>query len=148
MGQYHALVNFDKKEYLNPSSIALMAKQWEHQSDPQYAFAGSLSDALYILVMTSPNRGNGDMPLTPVSGRWAGDRVMVLGDYTEDSDLPEEMNGGSLNEIVYDTYKEIGAEMREAFSIVYGFKWHTEELGSFTFWQRTFSEDVEAVANA
>jgi hypothetical protein len=46
--------------------------------------------------MTSPNRGGGDLPRTDISGSWAGDRVVILGDYTEDSDLPNIPNAGSL----------------------------------------------------
>ena len=136
MGQYHSLVNFDKKEYLAPRSLGLGAKQWEHQSDSEFPICGSLSDALYILAMTSPYRGGGDMPLTQISGRWAGDRVMVLGDYTEDSDLPAEMAGGSLDALVFDTYTEIGAQVREAFEIVYDFVWHSREEFGFTYWER------------
>jgi len=46
--------------------------------------------------MTSPGRGGGDYPVTGVSGRWAGDRVLVLGDYTEDADLPNIPNASKI----------------------------------------------------
>ncbi len=144
MGQYHSLVNFDKKEYVTPHSIGLGSKQWEHQGDREFPLFGSLSDALYILVMTSPYRGGGDMPLTQISGRWAGDRVMVLGDYTKDGDLAAEMAGGSLNDLVLETYTEIGAQVREAFEIVYNFVWHSREGFRFTCWER--KEKVKAVS--
>lgn len=83
MGQYHKLVNIDRGEYIAPHSLFIGAKQYEHTG-----YEGSLSDILYIALMTSPARGGGDFPLTELSGRWAGDRVVVLGDYTEDQDLP------------------------------------------------------------
>jgi hypothetical protein len=52
---------------------------------------------MYILMMTSPARGGGrDYPITAVSGRWAGDRVVVLGDYTEDADLPNVPNASKI----------------------------------------------------
>jgi hypothetical protein len=82
MGQYHVLVNVDKKEMVVPHGLGLGLKQYEHIGE----FNGTLADAMYILMMTSPARGGGDFPSTNISSRWAGDRVLVLGDYTEDSD--------------------------------------------------------------
>jgi hypothetical protein len=87
MGQYHVLVNYDKKEVVTPHELGLGLKQWEHIGFE----GGTLADALYILTMTSPARGGGDLPETVISGRWAGDRCFVYGDYTEESDLPEGM---------------------------------------------------------
>lgn len=84
MGQYHALVNVDKKEVVNPHALGMGAKQYEHTG-----FSGSLSDVLYTLVTTSPARGGGDFPKTDISGRWVGDRVLVVGDYTQATDFPE-----------------------------------------------------------
>ena len=92
MGQYHVLANLDKREVVVPHALGLGLKQREHVG----AFYGSLSDALYILTMTSPARGGGDFPQVGISGRWAGDRCVVLGDYTEDSDLSDFPNAGSL----------------------------------------------------
>lgn len=84
MGQYHKLVNLDKKEVVFPRSLGLGLKQWEHTGFE----GGTLADAMYLLVMTSPARGGGDWTWTEMSGRWAGDRVVILGDYTGDNDLP------------------------------------------------------------
>ena len=84
MGQYHILVNVDKKEKVEPHGLGLGLKQYEHTGN----FEGTLADAMYILMMTSPARGGGDFPATEISGRWKGDRVLILGDYTEDSDIP------------------------------------------------------------
>ena len=91
MGQYHVLANLDKKEVVTPHGLGMGLKQWEHIGG-----TASLADAQYILTMTSPNRGGGDLPETGISGRWAGDRVVVLGDYTTDADLPNVPNAGSL----------------------------------------------------
>lgn len=117
MGQYHKLVNYDKREVVHPHEIGLGLKQWEHIGFE----GGTLSDALYILTMTSPVRGGGDLPLTKVSGRWAGDRVMVLGDYTENSDLPEEMKGEFLYQISEEEYTDISEEVGKALGLVFGF---------------------------
>ena len=92
MGQYHVLVNLDKQEVVSPHGLGLGLKQYEHNGE----FNGTLADAMYILTMTSPGRGGGDYPVTGVSGRWAGDRVVVLGDYTEDADLPNIPNASKI----------------------------------------------------
>jgi len=65
MGQYHVLVNYDKKEVVEPYGLGLGAKQVEQLG----AFKGTIADAMYLLVMTSPARGGGDLPMTSVSGR-------------------------------------------------------------------------------
>ena len=84
MGQYHKLVNIDKQEQVISYTLGLGAKQYE-----QTGCEGSISDALYLLLMTSPARGGGDWQgFDGLSGRWAGDRVLVLGDYSTDEDLP------------------------------------------------------------
>lgn len=117
MGQYHILVNYDKQEVVHPHVIGLGLKQWEHIGFE----GGTLSDALYILTMTSPERGGGDLPLTKVSGRWAGDRVMVLGDYTEDSDLPDIENAGLLYATAESDFADISDEVGEALGKVFEF---------------------------
>jgi len=117
MGQYHVLVNLDKKEIVNPDEIGLGVKQWEQFGD----FAGSLADAMYLLCMTSPARGGGDLPRTAISGRWTGDRVVVLGDYTEDKDLPNEPDARNLyQKAAY--WEDISFLVNEAFRAVYGKK--------------------------
>lgn len=114
MGQYHHLVNVDKKEVVNPHGLGLGLKQWEHLGD----FHGTLADAMYILMMTSPARGGGDLPETEISGRWTGDRVLVLGDYTEDSDVPSIPNVGSLYS-ESDSYTDITDMVAKAFEVVF-----------------------------
>ncbi len=115
MGQYHHLVNVDKKEVVNPHGLGLGLKQYEHTAVNS---GGSLADALYILMMTSPARGGGDFPQTDISGRWTGDRVLVLGDYTEDSDVPSIPNVGSLYS-ESDGYTDITDMVAQAFETVF-----------------------------
>lgn len=114
MGQYHHLVNVDKKEVVNPHGLGLGLKQYEHTGE----FNGTLADAMYILMMTSPARGGGDFPQTEISGRWTGDRVLVLGDYTEDSDVPSIPNVGSLYH-ESDDYADITDMVAKAFEDVF-----------------------------
>ena len=116
MGQYHKLINLDKEEQVISYPLGLMAKQYE-----QTGTAGSFGDALYLLLMSSPNRGGGDWDLFPnLSGRWVGDRVIVLGDYTEDSDLPNYPNASKLYEASED-WKDISNEVAEALKKVFDF---------------------------
>ena len=114
MGQYHVLVNYDKKETVSPHNLGLGLKQWEHLGE----FNGTLADALYILTMTSPARGGGDLPETSISGRWAGDRCFVMGDYTESTDLPE----GMYESIKEQELTEIGELVAEEMGKVFGFR--------------------------
>lgn len=83
MGQYHNVVNLDKLEMVHPHQLGLGLKQYEQIGD------AGLGDAIYLLTTASPARGGGDLPfVADVSGRWVGDRVVVVGDYTEDGDIP------------------------------------------------------------
>jgi hypothetical protein len=124
MGQYHKLVNLDRKEQVQPYNLGLGAKQYEQTGDN-----GSISDALYLLVMTSPARGGGDWEsFDGLSGRWAGDRVVVLGDYTEDEDLPGYENASTLYSQSYD-WLDLSDEVAIALGKVFGFEIDTEENG-------------------
>ena len=121
MGQYHVLVNYDKKEVVVPHGLGLGLKQYEHTGE----YNGTLADAMYLLVMTSPARGGGDFPSTNISSRWAGDRVLIVGDYTEDSDVPSIPNVGSLyNES--ESYTDITDLVAEAFGQVFRLKFSGE----------------------
>jgi hypothetical protein len=94
MGQYHLPVNYRKKEFLSPHTLGVGFKQWE-----QIASMASVPQALYALLCTSNHRGGGDLDgeeyytkngvnAAGVLGRWAGDPIAIIGDYSEDYDLP------------------------------------------------------------
>ena len=82
MGQYHILVNIDKKEYVNPWDIGGMGKHWE-----QIGYEKSMADTLYVLSIAQGNekRGGGDICGHELVGHWAGDCCAVVGDYLTDS---------------------------------------------------------------
>lgn len=85
MGQYHIPVNIDKREYINPHLLNGGLKMLEWGS------GGGTTIALTVLLACSHNRGGGDLRVDDtgwdkVCGRWAGDRIIVLGDYTEPGD--------------------------------------------------------------
>lgn len=113
MGQYWIPVNLDKHEYISPHKFGAGLKLWE-----QLASHPGTGAALIILCAAQrEQRGGGDLDLesnwhgsertlpehnaTPgpggyaevaraVIGRWAGDRIALVGDYAEASDLAEE----------------------------------------------------------
>lgn len=114
MGQYHKLVNLDKKEVVEPHDIGLFSKQYEHTGTD-----ASLADAIYLLVMSSPASGGGDWPHTEVSGRWCGDRVVVVGDYTmADSIRGYEGDASTLYE-ESNSWLNISEQVRDAFAQVF-----------------------------
>ena len=90
MGQYHLPVNIDKREYLYPHLFGAGLKMLE------WGTGGGVTTALTVLLACSHNRGGGDLRLAAdipigqgdgrICGRWAGDRIIVLGDDTEPGD--------------------------------------------------------------
>jgi hypothetical protein len=80
MGQYHAVYNLDKKQKFEEVGHS-MAKLLEQVGDVY-----SNATALYLLVANSNGRGGGDANSHHLIGSWAGDRVVVQGDYAKDGD--------------------------------------------------------------
>jgi len=73
MGQYFLLVNLDKKEYVHPHKIGCGLKLFEWCANKQ---AGVIP---FLMAMCTDDGG-------AMRGRWAGDRVVLVGDY-DDSEL-------------------------------------------------------------
>ena len=84
MGQYHLTVNLDKKEFLMPHKFGVGLKLRE-----QYGMPSGIPDALFMLMCCSNGYGGGDFQdnQNNMIGRWAGDRIAVIGDYAEATDL-------------------------------------------------------------
>lgn len=81
MGQYHKVYNIDKREYLHAHRLDNGLKLLE-----QVGWPGATSTALFMLLANSNGRGGGDASPHPVIGRWAGDRIVIQGDYAQDGD--------------------------------------------------------------
>ncbi len=131
MGQYWIPVNLDKKEYIVPHKLGTGLKLWE-----QLANHPGSGAALIILTAAMPEtRGGGDFDLeknwhgaertipphnvTPgpmpedyptiagrTIGRWAGDRIALVGDYAEDTDLPAEHEASKIYDKCHENYGE------------------------------------------
>ena len=116
MGQYWMPVNLDKKEFIDPHKLGSGLKLCEQ-------LGSHVGTALTILTAAyQEKRGGGDLDIDenwhgpertsgmdagpmPRSypaiarktiGRWAGDRIAVVGDYAEDSDLPPEFEASKI----------------------------------------------------
>lgn len=77
MGQYFRAVNLDKEEYVCPWKIGGGAKLWEWCVNAQ---AGIFP----FLLRKSNEGGGGDIDKEyKTAGCWAGDRVVLIGDYDE-----------------------------------------------------------------
>ena len=131
MGQYHILVNIDKNEWVDPHGLGLGSKQYE-----QTGCDASLADAMYVLVMSSPASGGGDFPMTDISGRWCGDRVVIVGDYTAEDAIPGFVGADALYKLAQAQYADITPSVREALTKVFNLDFVTETMGSHTFWKR------------
>jgi hypothetical protein len=87
MGQYHYLVNLDKKQVVHPHQIGNGLKLRE-----QIGWNESTSTVLVMLLASSSKdggRGGGDFEAKhPLVGSWAGDRIAFIGDYAALKDIP------------------------------------------------------------
>jgi hypothetical protein len=120
MGQYWKVVNLDKHEYLDQYKLGAGAKLWE-----QLASHPGTGAALIILCAAMPEaRGGGDLDMVGPNwhgveretasndppqltesymaiakraiGRWAGDRIAIVGDYAEDTDLGQAWQASTI----------------------------------------------------
>lgn len=125
MGQYHVLVNLDKKEYLHPHRMGSGLKLGEWNQSMMMV-------ALSVLLADNNGAGGGDIFKEETgpggyrlpadhSGRWAGDRIVITGDYTDPETYKEERKGcnlyGSLDddeEHGKSEFKDISSLMRES----------------------------------
>ena len=91
MGQYHMVYNIDKKEYFRDEMLKLAEQIGRRTS----------TTALFMLVANSNGRGGGDFRDHDLIGTWAGDRIVVQGDYAEPGDQ------GYISDTERDTYTNI-----------------------------------------
>lgn len=75
MGQYYIVVNLTKEEYIQPHSLCNGAKLCEFST-------GRTATALVLLLASGNGRG-GDWKEHELIGRWAGDRIVIAGDYAD-----------------------------------------------------------------
>lgn len=132
MGQYWNVCNLDRRECVIPHKLGVGAKLWE-----QLANHPGTGAALIILCAAMPEaRGGGDLDLDEnwhgperefpkhgaapgpmpeeypaiakrTIGRWAGDRIALVGDYAEMGDLPQ----SDMANLIYHLCNEEGRKV-------------------------------------
>jgi hypothetical protein len=79
MGQYYRIVNIKKKQYISPHTFGDGSKLMEFSMSANGVLAG-----LAILLADGNGRGGGDLNSdNPIVGSWAGDNIVVAGDYAD-----------------------------------------------------------------
>lgn len=109
MGQYQLVVNLTKKEFLHPHRMGDGLKLMEFGNS-----CGGTMTALAILLAVSNGRGGGDIYSTSeIIGSWGGDRIVIIGDYGDVSDLPEADGADTLYRRCSDgEFRDISADLR------------------------------------
>lgn len=93
MGQYHRPINPAKCEFLHAPNLNTGQKMVE-----MLFSQARVNAALAALVSVQPGNAPADLANAWGVGRWAGDRLFMVGDYTEETDLPD-WQGLPLNEL-------------------------------------------------
>jgi hypothetical protein len=87
MGQYYKIVNIKKKQYITPHTFGDGAKLMEFSMSANGVMAG-----LAILLADGNGRGGGDLNSdNPIVGSWAGDNIVVAGDYADTGKFVKEV---------------------------------------------------------
>lgn len=104
MGQYYKIVNVKKREYINPHMFGEGLKLMEFGMS-----AGGSMTALAILLSNGCGRGGGDLHSdNQIVGSWAGDPIVVAGDYGDDGKfLPEDKQDTNLYTVAEEEGKDI-----------------------------------------
>lgn len=96
MGQYWLPVNLDKKEFIHPHKLGSGLKLMEQAG----THPGTAIPLLLLVAACPVPRGGGDPTIAledeAIIGRWAGDRIALVGDYTEKDDLPAEFEADKI----------------------------------------------------
>ena len=80
MGQYYKIVNIKKKQYISPYKFGDGSKLMEFSMSANGVLAG-----LAILLADGNGKGGGDLNSNnPIVGSWAGDNIVIAGDYADD----------------------------------------------------------------
>ena len=111
MGQYFKIVNVKKREYINPHMFGEGLKLMEFGMS-----AGGSLTALAVLLSNGNGRGGGDLDSSnDIIGSWAGDQIVVAGDYGDDGKfLPADKQETNLYCVAGDEGTDISAKVLDA----------------------------------
>ncbi len=134
MGQYYLIVNLDKKQYLHPHKCGDGLKLLEFCCSAN----GTLT-ALAILLADGNNRGGGDLRSNhPIIGSWAGDRIVIAGDYADEGKFTPDP-ARNLYGVAHDEYQDIS---RQALRAMADDSYLAAEMKKNTSWQGEHSQPV------
>ena len=84
MGQYYVIANTTKREFIDPHAFGNGVKLMEFSMDGRSTMTG-----LAVLLASSNGMGGGDLHLNGdskfhhIPGRWAGNNIVIAGDYDD-----------------------------------------------------------------
>lgn len=106
MGQYYKIVDLDKRQYLHPHMFGDGLKLLEFGDSSSGAMLG-----LAVLLASGNGLGGGDLHSdAPIVGSWAGDRIVIAGDYGDKGlyvDDPEK----NLYDVAEEEYEDVSEEV-------------------------------------
>ena len=109
MGQYYKIVNIKKKQYITPHTFGDGAKLMEFSMSASGVLAG-----LAILLADGNGRGGGDLHSeNDIIGSWAGDNIVVAGDYADAGKFVKEPEH-TLYEVASSEGEDISVKVLEA----------------------------------
>jgi len=111
MGQYYKVVNVKKKQYITPYIFGDGAKLMEFAMSAN----GTLT-ALAVLLADGNGRGGGDLNSdSPIVGSWAGDNIVVAGDYADNGNfLPTDKQELNLYSVASEEGEDISLKVLDA----------------------------------
>jgi len=111
MGQYYKIVNIKKKQHISPHTFGDGAKLMEFSMSASGVLAG-----LAVLLADGNNRGGGDLcSENDVVGSWAGDNIVITGDYADNGKfLPVDKIDRNLYDVVTDEGEDISLQVLDA----------------------------------
>jgi len=103
MGQYYVAVNLDKDQFISPHNFLDGAKLME------FGLSGlGMLSGLAILLADGNNRGGGDLRSEdPIIGSWAGDRIVISGDYSDEGKFIEGASPLNLYHLAQENFEDI-----------------------------------------
>jgi hypothetical protein len=117
MGQYHIVVNLDKKQFLHPHRLGDGLKLMEFGCSQ----AGTMT-ALALLLAEDNGRGGGDFGAGhELVGSWARDRIAICGDYGDNDE-----SGQCTYMRAHEEFEDISSRIRSAMAA--GDEWLASEL--------------------
>jgi hypothetical protein len=102
MGQYYLIVNVTKKQFIHPHRFDDGMKLME------FAPRGNgTMMALAVLLSNGNGRGGGDLQSgSDIVGSWAGDQIVIAGDYGDPGKFIKGVSRKHLQEIADESFSE------------------------------------------